>query len=95
MVFKVIQYATGITGSLALKTLSERDDMQLVGLGCTGTSKVGKDAGEITKSALTGIKATNDIDALCAMEAVFVRRSARAALVARDYTLPEQRCGSA
>ena len=69
MVFKVIQYATGITGSLALKTLSERADMQLVGLGCTGAAKVGMDAGEIMKASPTGIKATNDIDALCAMQA--------------------------
>ena len=69
MTYKVIQYATGVTGSLTLKTLAERRDMQLVGLGCTGLAKVGKDAGEIYGGALTGIKATNDIDALCALDA--------------------------
>ena len=69
MPYKVIQYATGITGSLTLKTLSERPDMKLVGLGCTSAAKVGKDSGEITGTALTGVKATNDIDALCALDA--------------------------
>ena len=69
MTYRVIQYATGITGSLTLKTLSERSDMQLVGLGCTSPGKVGKDAGEITGGAMTGIKATNDLDALCGLDA--------------------------
>ena len=69
MVYKVIQYATGITGSLTLKTLSERRDMKLVGLGCTSAAKVGKDAGEIIGGKPNGIKATDDIDALCALDA--------------------------
>ena len=69
MTYKVIQYATGVTGRLTLKTLFERPDMKLVGLGVTSAAKVGKDAGEIAGGAPTNVLATNDIDALCAMEA--------------------------
>ena len=70
MVYKVIQYASGTTGRLALRTLAERADMQLVGLGVTGKGKVGMDAGEIAGSKVaTGILATDDIDALCALDA--------------------------
>jgi hypothetical protein len=32
MPYRVIQYATGVTGRLTLKTLSERPDMTLVDL---------------------------------------------------------------
>ena len=69
MTYKVIQYATGVTGRLTLRTLAERADMQLVGLGVISPEKVGKDAGEIAGGAANGVIATDDIEALCAMDA--------------------------
>ena len=84
MAFRVIQYATGTTGRLTLKTLFERPDMKLVGLGVTNPAKIGKDAGEIAGGKPTGVLATDDIDALCAMDADVVLHMPLPSALMRD-----------
>lgn len=67
--YRVIQWATGTVGSAALKYFIENPVTELVGLYVTSPEKVGKDAGDLVGLAKTGVTASNDIEALIAMEA--------------------------
>ncbi|MCB0942457.1 MAG: dihydrodipicolinate reductase [Mycobacterium sp.] len=66
----VIQFSTGNVGRHALRLIIERPDLRLVGLHAHGADKVGRDAAELCGlDQPTGILATDDIDALVALEA--------------------------
>jgi hypothetical protein len=66
---RVIQWTTGNIGRRSLHAIIGRDDMELVGVYAHGTDKVGIDAAELAGAAEpTGVLATNDIDALIALE---------------------------
>ncbi len=66
---KVIQWTTGNIGRRSLHAIANRDDMQLVGVYAHAPDKVGKDAAELGGlDTPTGIRATNDIEALIALE---------------------------
>jgi hypothetical protein len=67
--YRVIQWATGVVGSAALKYFIENPTIDLVGVYVTNPEKVGKDAGDLAGLPKTGIIATNDAEALIAMEA--------------------------
>lgn len=67
--YRVIQWATGTVGSAALKYFIENTVIDLVGLYVTNPDKVGKDAGDLVGLPKTGVIATNDIDALVALDA--------------------------
>jgi 4-hydroxy-tetrahydrodipicolinate reductase len=67
--YRVIQWATGNVGSRALRTVIEHPDYELVGLWVSSESKVGKDAGELAGIAPVGIKATNSVDEMVALDA--------------------------
>lgn len=67
--FKVIQWATGNIGSRALRTVIEHPHMELVGLWVSNPDKVGKDAGELAGIGPCGVKATNSVDDLVALDA--------------------------
>lgn len=67
--FKVIQWATGNVGSRALRTVIEHPQMELVGLWVSNPEKVGKDAGELAGIGQCGVKATNSVDDLVALDA--------------------------
>jgi len=69
MSYKVIQWATGNVGHLALKGIIEHPDLELVGLLVHSPDKAGKDAGELVGLAPVGVKATNDVDEILALEA--------------------------
>jgi 2,4-diaminopentanoate dehydrogenase len=69
MAYKVIQWATGNIGHFALRAIIEHPDLELVGVWVHNAQKVGKDAGELCGLGPTGIKASNDIDALLALDA--------------------------
>lgn len=70
MPLKVIQWATGNIGTRSLRAVLEHADMELVGLWVNSPEKVGKDAGELCGlDEATGITATNDVDALVALDA--------------------------
>ena len=59
MAYKVIQWATGNVGQLALRGIIEHPDLELVGLLVHSPDKAGKDAGELAGLAPVGVKATN------------------------------------
>lgn len=67
--YRVIQWATGVVGSAALKYFIENPTIELVGVYVTNPDKVGKDAGDLVGLPRTGILATNDEATILAMDA--------------------------
>jgi hypothetical protein len=67
--YRVIQWATGTVGKVALKHFIENPVIELVGVYVTNPQKVGKDAGELVGLPPTGVIATNDIEKLVALQA--------------------------
>lgn len=66
---RVIQWTTGNIGRRSLHAIATRPDMELVGVYAHSADKVGRDAAELAAlSEPTGVLATNDIDALIALE---------------------------
>jgi len=61
---RVIQFGTGFVGHFALRAIIEHPDLDLVGVWVHSDEKVGLDAGEIAGTPTTGIRATNDLEAL-------------------------------
>ena len=76
MTYRVIQWSTGNVGALALRAIIEHPDLELVGLWVHSPDKVGRDAGELAGLATTGVLATNDVDALLALDADVVSHNA-------------------
>ena len=67
---RVIQFSTGNVGEHALRALIGRPDLELVGVHAHGADKVGRDAGELCGlGEPTGVVATDDVDALLALNA--------------------------
>ena len=66
---RVIQWTTGNIGRRSLHAIIGREDVELVGVYAHGADKVGADAAELADwPDPTGVKATNDIDALIALQ---------------------------
>jgi 4-hydroxy-tetrahydrodipicolinate reductase len=67
---KIIQWATGNIGARSLRAVIEHPAMELAGLWVSSPDKLGRDAGDLCGLGIaTGIAATGDGDALCALEA--------------------------
>jgi 2,4-diaminopentanoate dehydrogenase len=67
---RVIQFSTGNVGVHALRTIIERPGLELVGVHASSPDKIGRDAANLCGlSADTGVIATDDIDALLALQA--------------------------
>ena len=64
---RVVQWSTGGCGSIAVRTLHDRKDIDLVGVWVHNPNKVGRDAGELSGVAPIGLTTTNDIEALMAL----------------------------
>jgi hypothetical protein len=69
MSYRVIQWATGATGTYALRSVIQHPDMELVGLYVYSRQKIGVDAGELCRLEPIGVKATNDIEPIMDMDA--------------------------
>ena len=67
--YRVIQWATGVVGKTALKHFIENPVIDLVGVCVTNPDKVGKDAGDLVGLPKTGVLATDDVEALIALDA--------------------------
>jgi hypothetical protein len=67
--YRVIQWASGKVGQVAIRHFADNPAFDLVGLYVTSPDKVGKDAGEIAGIAPIGVVATDDIEAIIAMDA--------------------------
>ncbi len=70
MSHRVIQWSTGNVGMHTLRAIVAHPELELVGLWVHSADKVGKDAAELADLASpTGVLATNDADALLALDA--------------------------
>jgi len=67
--YRVIQWATGVVGQVALRHFIENPTIELAGVWVTNPEKVGKDAGDIVGLPRTGVIATNDVEKLVALDA--------------------------
>lgn len=67
--YRVIQWATGTVGKVALKHFIENPVLELAGVYVTNPEKVGKDAGELVGLPATGVLATDDVEAIVALDA--------------------------
>ena len=69
-IYKVIVWATGGIGKSAIRTISDRDNLELVGVWVHSESKDGKDAGLLAEmDRELGVRATRDAEALLALDA--------------------------
>ena len=67
--YRVIQWATGKVGKVAIRHFIDNPVFDLAGVYVTDPQKVGKDAGEIASTSTTGVMATDDMEALVALDA--------------------------
>src|SRR5262245_58930822 len=65
---RVVQWSTGGVGVLALAAIARRPDRELLGCWAHDPDKAGRDAGELAGIDAVEIAATNDVDALLALE---------------------------
>jgi 4-hydroxy-tetrahydrodipicolinate reductase len=66
MTYKVVQWSTGNVGRNTLAGILARPDLELTGCYTSSESRVGRDAGALAGLGDTGIRATNDAEALLA-----------------------------
>ncbi|HZJ26497.1 MAG TPA: diacylglycerol kinase [Acidimicrobiia bacterium] len=76
MTYRVIQWSTGNVGRLALHAIIEHPDLELAGVWVHDPDKAGRDAGELAGLPPVGVTATNDADALLALDADVVSHNA-------------------
>ncbi len=67
--YRVVQWATGNVGSRSLRCIIEHPRMQLAGLYVSSPEKAGKDAGELCGLAPVGVKASNSLEEILALDA--------------------------
>ncbi len=68
MAFRVVQWTTGNVGKRSVRAVAADPDLELVGCYAWSADKVGKDAGELCGIEPLGVAATNDVEALLALE---------------------------
>jgi 4-hydroxy-tetrahydrodipicolinate reductase len=69
MAHRVIQWSTGNVGRYALRAILGHPELELVGVQVHDQDKVGRDAAELCGLGRVGIEATNDAEALLALDA--------------------------
>ena len=68
MTYRIVQWTTGNVGKRSVRAVASNPTMQLVGCYAWSDDKVGHDAGELCGIEPLGVTATNDVDALLALE---------------------------
>ena len=69
MTYRVIQWATGLVGKEAIKGVLAHPELELIGCWVHSDDKVGRDAGELCDLDPIGVRATNSLDEICALDA--------------------------
>jgi 4-hydroxy-tetrahydrodipicolinate reductase len=91
MALRVIEWSTGNVGRFALRCIIQHPELELVGVWVHDPKKAGHDAGALCGlPPTTGVKATNDVDALLALGADCVCYTATADL--RPFEAIEEIC---
>jgi hypothetical protein len=65
---RVVQWTTGKSGGAAVRGMVGRPDLEIVGCYAWSADKVGRDVGELCGIDPIGVLATDDVDALLALE---------------------------
>jgi hypothetical protein len=68
MTIRVVQWTTGNVGKRSVRAILDQPDLELVGCYAWSDDKAGRDVGELCGLEPVGITATNDVDALLALE---------------------------
>jgi len=68
MTYRVIQWATGATGSHAVRAIAAHPDLELVGALVYSDEKAGRDIGELVGIGPIGVIATKDPEQTIANE---------------------------
>jgi hypothetical protein len=90
MPLRVIQWSTGNVGTFALRSIIGHPELELAGVWVHSAAKAGRDAGELCGIPPVGVRATNDADALLALDADCVCYTATADL--RPFEAIEDIC---
>ena len=90
MTYRVIQWSTGNVGTFALRCILGHPELELVGLWVHSDAKAGRDAGELCGLGPSGVRATNDAEALLALDADCVCYTATAD--SRPFQAVEDMC---
>lgn len=85
--YRVVQWGTGNVGRQALRTILERPDFELAGVRVYNPDKVGADVGSFIDVPDTGVVATDDVDAILAVDADCVCYTALGSTLA-DHEAP-------
>jgi hypothetical protein len=80
MTYRVIQWGTGNVGAFSLRCIVEHPELELVGLCVHSAAKAGKDAGTLCGLPKVGVEASNDVEAILALDADCVCYTATADL---------------
>jgi 2,4-diaminopentanoate dehydrogenase len=65
---RVVVWGTGFVGKMVIPEVVRHPRFELVGVGVHDPDKVGRDAGELCGVGPVGITATDDVEALCALQ---------------------------
>ena len=84
MTYRVVQWTTGNVGRAALRGISERDDLELVGLFVTNPSKAGQSAEQLGADPSAQVRATAAVDDIVALDADVVIHTPLPSLVYGD-----------
>jgi hypothetical protein len=68
MAKRVVVWGTGFVGKLVIAEIVRHPGFDLVGVGVSSPGKIGRDVGEICGIAPIGVAATDDVDALVALQ---------------------------
>lgn len=68
MTLRTVVWSTGGVGSIAIEAIQGRPDLELTGVWVHSPEKVGKDAGSLAGIDPVGVTATDDADALIALQ---------------------------
>ena len=68
MALRTVVWSTGGVGSIAIDAITGRPDLDLVGVWVHSADKVGQDAGVLAGIDPVGVTATNDAEALIALQ---------------------------
>ena len=69
MTYRVIQWATGNLGRAAIEGIVSHPELELVGCWVHSADKAGRDVGDARGIDPLGVVATNDVDAILALDA--------------------------
>lgn len=68
MALRIVQWTTGNVGKRSVRAVAGHTDLELVGCHAWSADKVGRDVGELCGIGPIGVLATDDVDALLALE---------------------------